>query len=153
MKIVGFRAGIKKEGRIEKWGGLFGFQATANAGCSECCRVGSWVPMFLPSSPHSLPEEFDPPDLPEYVWVHPPHWRTITVHCNRKRLWEQILLPRISPVNGRGILGCKATCSAADNMLMLVDISINWTFSGLPAVFAWMRCFRLSRAIAAWDCH
>lgn len=44
----------------KKWG-AFGFQATVDAGCSRSCRVGSRVPMFLPSSPHSLPEEFDPP--------------------------------------------------------------------------------------------
>lgn len=102
MKIVGFRSREgkkesekerKKDKRGKKWEALFGFQATVNAGCSESCRVGSWVPMFLPSSPHSLPEEFDPPDLSEYVWIYPPLRHTITAHCNRKPLWEQISLP------------------------------------------------------------
>lgn len=107
MKIVGFAATMKR--KKKRRGELFGFQATVNAGCSESCRVGSWVPMFLPSSPHSLPEEFDLLDLSEYVWIYPPHWHTLSVHCNRKPLRAKISLLPFFHLQCRGSLGHKAS--------------------------------------------
>lgn len=68
MKIVGLRTRKKEREEKSKERCLVSKQQLTLG----AARAAGWVPVFLSSSPHSLPEEFDLPDLTEYVWIYFP---------------------------------------------------------------------------------